>query len=161
MRLGVAAVLLAALLFTGFRSVGPLPPLGRLLDPANGVWSTARAADLPAVDSGAIPGLTNSVEVAFDDRGVPHIFARTEDDAYRALGYVMARDRLFQMELQTMAAAGRLTEWVGPRAIDIDRRTRALGLAWGAEKKFAGYDRKSAWYLAMIAYSVGVNAWMS
>jgi penicillin amidase len=161
MRLGAAALLLAALLFTGFRSVGPLPPLGRLLDPANGVWSTARTADLPAVDRGTIPGLKSSVEVVFDDRGVPHIMATSEDDAYRALGYVMARDRLFQMELQTMAAAGRLTEWVGPRAIDADRRTRALGMVWGAEKKFAAYDKNSMGYRAMIAYADGVNAWIS
>jgi penicillin amidase len=161
MKLGAAALLLAALLFTGFRSVGPLPPLGRLLDPANGVWSTARTADLPAVDRGTIPGLKSSVEVVFDDRGVPHIMATTEDDAYRALGYVMARDRLFQMELQTMAAAGRLTEWVGPRAIDADRRTRALGMVWGAERKFAAYDKNSMGYRAMTAYAAGVNAWIS
>jgi penicillin amidase len=73
----------------------------------------------------------------------------------------MARDRLFQMELQTMAAAGRLTEWVGSRAIDVDRRTRALGLPWGVEKKFAAYDHKSMGFRAMAAYADGVNAWMS
>ncbi|HUQ20486.1 MAG TPA: penicillin acylase family protein [Gemmatimonadaceae bacterium] len=158
---GIAALLLAALLFTGFRSVGPVPPLGRLLDPANGVWATARAADLPAMEQERIPGLTKPVEVVFDDRGVPHIFAATEDDAYRALGYVMARDRLFQMELQTFAAAGRLTEWVGPKAIEADRRTRAIGLPWGAERKFASYDKSSESFRAMSAYSDGVNAWIS
>jgi len=161
MRLGLAALLLCALLFTGFRSVGPLPPLGRLLDPASGVWATARAADLPAVDNGNVRGLRKPVQVLFDDRGVPHIFASSEEDAYRALGYVMARDRLFQMELQTLAAAGRLTEWVGAKALDADRRTRALGLPWGAARKFAAYDRASPGFRAMTAYSDGVNAWIA
>ncbi|MEO5580963.1 MAG: penicillin acylase family protein, partial [Gemmatimonadaceae bacterium] len=97
----------------------------------------------------------------FDDRGVPHIFASTEDDAYRALGFVVARDRLFQMEAQTRAAAGRLTEWAGPRALELDRSSRALGLVWGAERKFAAYDRESPGYRAIAAYADGVNAWIS
>ena len=161
MRASVAAALLAGLLFTGFRSVGPLPPLGRLLDPANGVWATARTADLPPVEQGTIRGLGKQVQVLFDDRGVPHIFASSEEDAFRALGYVTARDRLFQMELQTLAAAGRLTELFGPKAIEADRRTRSLGLPWGAERKYAAYDRSSPGFRAMTAYADGVNAWIS
>ncbi len=161
MRTALAAILLAALLFTWFRSVGKVPATGALLDPASGVWATARTAILPSLDQGRIPGLGKPVQVVFDDRGVPHIFASSEEDAYRALGYVMARDRLFQMELQTRAATGRLTEWVGPRALETDRRTRAIGLAWGAERKFAAYDRSSLGYRAIAAYSDGVNAWIS
>ena len=161
MRTGFAAILLALLLFTGFHSVGPLPAVGRLLDPANGVWATAKTANLPPIEQGKIPGLTAPVQVLFDDRGVPHIFAADELDAYRALGYVMARDRLFQMELQTRAATGRLTEWVGPRALETDQHTRALGLPWGAERKYAAYDRSSAGFRAISAYSEGVNAWIS
>src|SRR5688500_16713486 len=116
MRAGLAALLLAALLFVGFRPVGQLPPVGNLLDPANGVWATARTANLPPLERGTIPGLSKPVEVVFDDRGVPHVYAATEEDAYRALGFIMARDRLFQMELQTRAAEGRLTEWSGPQS---------------------------------------------
>lgn len=161
MRTGLAAILLAALLFTGFRPVGKLPAVGALLDPASGVWATARTANLPPLDQGRIPGLGKAVQVVFDDRGVPHIFAASEEDAYRALGYVMARDRLFQMELQTRAAEGRLTEWLGPRALNTDRRTRAVGLGWGAQRKFAAYDRNSPGYRAIAAYSEGVNAWIA
>ncbi len=160
MRAGIAAVVLAALLFMGFRPVGQLPAIGRLLDPANGIWATAKTANLPVTEQGRIPGLGDSVEVVFDDRGVPHIFAATEEDAYRALGYVMARDRLFQMELQTRAANGRLTEWVGSKALDADRRTRALGLEWGAERKLAAYDRSTPGFRAISAYADGVNAWI-
>src|SRR5260221_1078180 len=161
MRVGIASIILAVLLFTGFRSVGTLPPLGKLLDPANGVWATASAADLPPIESGSIPGLHEKVQVLFDDRGVPHIFAQNEEDAYRALGYVTARDRLFQMELSTLAAAGRLTEWVGPKALEPDRATRMLGLPWGVLRKFAVADHKSLGFRAMTAYADGVNAWIS
>jgi penicillin amidase len=161
MRLGFAAFLLAALLVMGFRPLGRLPAIGRLLDPANGVWATARTANLPPIEQAKVAGLGKAVQVLFDDRGVPHIFAATEADAYRALGYVMARDRLFQMELQTRAAQGRLTEWVGPRALEADRRTRSLGLGWGVERKFAAYDRSSPGFRAMSAYADGVNAWIA
>jgi penicillin amidase len=161
MRAGFAAVLLAALLFVGFRPVGQLPPVGRLLDPANGVWATARTANLPPLEQGKIRGLSKSVEVVFDDRGVPHVYAATEEDAFRALGFIMARDRLFQMELQTRAAEGRLTEWIGPRVLEVDRRTRALGLRWGAERKLAAAKRNTIGYRAMNAYADGVNAWIS
>ena len=155
------AVLLLALLYLGFRGVGALPPIGSLLDPANGVWASAAATDFPARQLAIIPGMHDSVEVVFDDRGVPHIFASNESDAWRALGYVVARDRLFQMEAQTRAATGRLTEWAGQRALESDRETRALGLAWGAERKAAAYDRSSPAWQAMQSYADGVNAWIS
>ena len=155
------AALLGILLFAGFRAIGPLPPIGPLLDPANGVWASAAATNFPALQLRQIPGMHDSVTVLFDDRGVPHIFASTEDDAWRALGFVVARDRLFQMEAQTRAASGRLTEWAGDRALEADRESRALGLAWGAERKAAAYDRSSPAWLAMQAYADGVNAYIA
>ena len=154
------AILLAALLFAGARPVGPVPPLGPLLDPANGVWASAAATEFPARQRAAIPGMKDSVTILIDDRGVPHIFASNESDAWRALGFVVARDRLFQMEAQTRAATGRLTEWAGEKALDADREARALGLAWGAEKKAAAYDRNAPAWQAMQAYADGVNAWI-
>src|SRR6185503_10840936 len=130
---------------------------GPLLDPANGVWASAAATNFPARQLRQIPGLRDSVTVLFDDRGVPHVFASTESDAWRALGFVVARDRLFQMEAQTRAASGRLTEWAGERALETDRESRALGLVWGAERKAAAYDTTSPAWQAMKAYADGVN----
>jgi len=98
--------------------------------------------------------------VVYDDRAVPHIFAATEEDAYRALGYVVARDRLFQLELQTRATAGTLTELAGPAALELDREARQLGLAWSAERKFAALDRASEGRRAVDAYAQGVNAYI-
>src|SRR5512141_2306864 len=161
MRKAVAGVVLAMLMVVGFRATGPVPPLGPFLDPANGVWAGAAATNFPAIQQVSIPGLHDSVKVLFDDRGVPHVFASTENDAYRALGYVEARDRLFQMEAQTRAAAGRLTEWAGKRLLETDRENRALGLVWGAERKNAAYDESAPGYQAFTAYADGVNAYIS
>ncbi len=156
----VGAVVLAAGLWVGARGAGPLPPLGLLLGPVNGAWAAATHANLPRQARATIPGLAGPVDVRYDDRGVPHIFATNELDAYRALGYVVARDRLFQMDLQTRAATGRLTEWVGARALSVDRQTRDLGMPWGAERKLAAMDTAGMGYRVMTAFAAGVNAYV-
>lgn len=142
------------------RPVGRLPALGTFLDPVHGIWGTARTAELPRDATANIPGMRAPVDVRYDDRGVPHIFAANEDDAYRAMGYVVARDRLFQLELQTRATAGTLTELVGPAALDQDVRARRLGLRWGAERRFRALDPESSTARAIAAYADGVNAYI-
>ena len=114
--------------------LGPLPPLGPLFDPVGGVWNVAKFAVLPPSDTAAVAGLEAEVRVVYDDRLVPHVFASNAADAHRALGYVVARDRLFQMEAQTRATAGTLSEWVGPVALAFDRETRRLGLGPAAAR---------------------------
>ncbi len=160
-RLIAAAALLGGGLVALGTPLGPLPPLGPLLDPASGVWAVARSAILPASATARLPGLDGPVSVVYDRRGVPHIFAETEADAYRAQGYVVARDRLFQLELQTRATTGRLTEWVGPLALPADRLMRSLGLAGVAERQFAQLDTTAPDHLALRAYAEGVNAWIT
>jgi penicillin amidase len=156
-----AALVLVATLWIGVRGVGPaVPPLGQLLDPVHGAWAAATHAALPRSATATIPGLRGPVDVRYDDRGVPHIFATTETDAYRALGYVVARDRLFQLDLQTHAASGRLTEWIGPRALPVDRRVRDLGLTRAAEVNLAAMDSTSMAWKAMHAFADGVNAYV-
>lgn len=155
-----ALLIFAAVLWLGARGAGPLPPIGPLLDPWRGIWAVAATADLPRSASGTVAGLADSVAVTYDDRGVPHIFAANELDAYRALGYVVARDRLFQLELQARAGAGTLTEFVGTIALPIDRETRALGLPRAAQRFLAAFDTTSDAWRAMVAYSAGVNAWI-
>ncbi len=154
----VAALALA--LFIGFRGFAPAPPVGPFLDPVHGVWAVARGSELSVRNAGHVPALGADVRVIYDDRGVPHIFATSVEDATRALGFVVARDRLFQMELATRAAAGRLTEIAGARALEVDRAQRSLGLPWAAERKLAAIDTTSAGWRLMKAYAEGVNAWI-
>src|SRR6185437_8590932 len=80
-----------------------------------------------------ITGLSAPVEILFDGNGVPRIRAANETDAATALGYVHARDRMFQMELMRRAASGRLSELVGSATLPIDKQMRVFGLARLAE----------------------------
>lgn len=139
--------------------MGVVPPLGPLLDPVHGLWRASGAA-LAREARVPLAGLDGTVDVRYDARGVPHIFASTEADAYRALGYVVARDRLFQLEVQTRAASGRLTELVGPVALPMDREQRRLGMPRAAALKFAALDRGSIARRLMGAYASGVNAYI-
>src|SRR5215218_3241044 len=66
-------------------------------------------------------GLKDSVEVYFDDYGVPHIYGSNEEDIFRALRYVHAQERLFQMELIRRVGSGRLSELFGSAMIDVDK----------------------------------------
>ena len=155
-----ALPLLAGLLYIGSRPTGSAPALGPLLDPAHGIWAMEREQVREGNESMEIASLDSAVTVRYDLRGVPHITATTELDAYRALGYVVARDRLFQLELQTRAAAGTLTELAGARVLDMDREARALGMPRAAALKFAALDSADPGRLAMHAYAEGVNAWI-
>jgi penicillin amidase len=153
-------VVLAAALWVGARPTGAIPPLGQFFDPWRGVWTLAAGARRPDSLSATIGTLTAEVRVVYDDRGVPHIFASNELDALRALGYAVAQDRLFQLELQTRAALGTLTELFGARAIEVDRDIRRLGLPWGAERKFRALEAGSDDMRALEAYADGVNAYI-
>jgi len=156
----IAAVVLIATLFVAARPVGPVPALGPLLDPARGVWSAVTTAELPDDAAASIAGLGGTTRVVYDDRAVPHIFASTVDDAYRALGYVVARDRLFQLEVQGRAGGGTLTELVGARALPVDRATRASGMPRSAEQRLAKLDSGGGVWRLMQAYVDGVNAYI-
>ncbi len=157
----ISAVVLAGAVYIGAKPLGRVPALGPFLDPAHGVWAVARTAELPRDASLRLAGLTDSVAVRYDERGAPHIFARNEDDLMRAFGFVVARDRLFQMELQTRAVAGTLSELVGASALELDREARAQGLAWGALRKWNAIPDTSANRRLVTAYADGVNAYIN
>ena len=152
--------MLSTALYAGARRIGPAPALGAFLEPAHGVWSLTRAAKPSSSASEAVAHLGRDVTVVYDDRAVPHIFATTEEDAYRALGYVVARDRLFQLHLQTIAAAGRLTELAGARALPLDREMRGLGLPKAAELRANAQSDTSEFKRFAEAYADGVNAYV-
>jgi len=113
----------------------------------------------PLEDALSLPGLSAPVEVVRDRHGIPHVFAATETDAYRALGYIHAQDRLAQMEAMRRIGAGRTAELVGGVGLSIDRTMRTFGLSRRAE---AAYDGLPADIRAAVdAYTDGVNAWLT
>ena len=144
--------------YVGVVGAGPLPPLGGLLSPAVGLWANA-VDDLPVEATSRIPSLDGTVDVRYDSRSVPHIFATTDADAMRALGYVTARDRLFQLEIQSRAGEGTLTELVGDAALPADQETRRLGMPRSAERKWRDIGESTPSGKLLLAYAEGVNAY--
>ena len=106
----------------------------------------------------SITSLQGKVSVLRDPHGVPHIFAGSRNDAYRALGFVHAQDRFFQMEFARRTAAGRLSEIVGPLGLRSDRFMRTLGIYRLAEASVATLSPDAR--AAVDAYVDGVNAWL-
>jgi len=159
----VLALLLAAALLgaLGTRLTG-LPPLGTLLDPADGLYRTARRAAYPERTRLRIPeALEAPVTVVRDARGVPHIFAQSHADATAALGYVVARDRLFQLDFIPRVASGRLAEAFGPSSVETDRFLRQTGMEEGAKKNLRRIRREGGKELQLLrAYAAGVNAYL-
>ncbi|HEV3007929.1 MAG TPA: penicillin acylase family protein [Burkholderiales bacterium] len=106
-----------------------------------------------------LAGLGAAVEVLRDRHGIPHIYAASLDDAYFALGFVHAQDRLWQMEMNRRIGSGRLAEVLGPAALDADRFMRTLGLRRVAEANLQRYDAETRRLLD--AYAAGVNAFLA
>ena len=114
---------------------------------------------LPMLDGeAALNALGARVEVLRDGEGIPHVYAKSERDAWMALGFLHAQDRLWQMEFQRRLAAGRLAEALGERAFDIDKVTRTLGIRRTAEAIVATLDASTR--DALEAYAQGVNAFL-
>ncbi len=101
--------------------------------------------------------LGNKVTVRYDERGVPHISAQNEADLYRALGYLHAQDRLFQLEMVRRLANGELAEVLGPKLLEVDKLFRTLGLREHAKKVVAAMDRSTPANQALLNYLDGIN----
>ncbi|HRI87324.1 MAG TPA: penicillin acylase family protein, partial [Candidatus Hydrogenedentes bacterium] len=105
-----------------------------------------------------LEGLSGNVEVRYDEYGVPHIFADKWLDAVRALGYIHATDRLFQMDVTRRTASGTLSEILGEGALEGDIRVRQLGLRRTCEAFWEQGNYPDALRDDLEAYCAGVNA---
>ncbi len=104
-----------------------------------------------------VAAVRTPVEIAFDAKGIPQIWARTDGDAFFAIGWLHASDRLFQMELVRRLARGELSEVFGAVAIDVDERQRRIGFARRANAN----ELTPAARAALQRYVDGVNAWVA
>jgi penicillin amidase len=105
----------------------------------------------------SLKGLQAPVTVRYDERGVPHIRAANQDDLYRALGYVHAQDRLFQMEILRRLARGELAEVLGPKLINTDKLFRSLRIREHADAYVSRQDQNTPAWKALQAYLDGIN----
>lgn len=106
-----------------------------------------------------LPGIESSVEIVHDSNGIPHIIAGSTGDAYRALGFIHARDRLFQMDFMRRLGAGRLSEVTGRPTLQLDKTMRTLGLYRLATETVRRMPPNAQ--AALEAYAAGVNAFLA
>lgn len=156
----IACLIALTMSITLNTKVGDVPPLGKFMDPFRGFWKNAESTKFETERELDIEGLRGSVEVKFDAQMVPHIFADNDYDLYFAQGYITAKDRLWQMDFQTRFASGRLAEVVGPKAIELDRYQRRMGMAYGAENMLRVMMKDPEIKEVMEAYAAGINAYI-
>lgn len=137
-----------------------LPPLGHFFNPFSGFWQNAESFKGLGAKDAQIPGLQGPVEVVYDDLLVPHIFAQSGEDAAMVQGYVTAANRLWQMDITTRKAAGRLSEVLGERTLGIDRLSRRRGMMFAAENALLGWKKSPETMRLLTAYTAGVNAYV-
>jgi penicillin amidase len=118
-------------------------------------------AEEPIRTQKSLGGLKGSVEIVVDTYGVPHIYAESEDDAMFALGYLHARDRLWQMDFNRRAAQGRLSEIMGLDTLEHDTFVRTIGLNRLARKTAARVKEHAGLHSALTAYAWGINSYMA
>jgi penicillin G amidase len=153
----VSAAVLALLAF----GYGPVPALGRALDPGHGAWTSAAGAQPVHSATLSLPGLAHPVTVAFTSHGVASIRAAGDDDAFLALGYLHARFRLTEMDLERRLGEGRVAQLAGPAGVSSDKFELRLGLLRTAQAEWAATPRTSPAGQALIAYSRGVNDYLA
>ncbi|MCF8278003.1 MAG: penicillin acylase family protein [Flavobacteriales bacterium] len=152
----------AAVIYLGDHAIGSFPPLAKFIDPYHGFWQNAEYSEGSENEARLqFDELHSPVQVVMDDRGVPHLFAENDHDLYFVQGYVTARDRLWQMEFQTHAAAGRLSELVGEKALEFDLEQRRIGMTWAAENALELIKKDSASWQALNTYADGVNHYIA
>lgn len=153
----VIPILLAYVLNTKF---GDTPPILKFLNPFTGFWQNAEGNKIASKQKIVLKGAKDQIDILFDDRMIPHVFAQNDHDVYYAQGYVTAMHRLWQMDFQTRFAAGRLCEVVGKKAIEVDRYQRRMGMVYGAENSLAGMMEDPRAKEMILAYTEGINAYI-
>ena len=159
----ISTVITVALVFALNKSWGPIPAIGKFLSPQQGFWQNAESINGNRDETLVFKNLKGKVSVHLDDRLVPHVFAQHNEDAYFVQGYLHAKYRLFQMELQTFAAAGRISEHLGndQRFINFDREQRRSGMVYGAENALKAFEADPVSKKVCDAYTAGVNAYIN
>lgn len=138
-----------------------LPPLGKLVNPYTGFWQNAEVVPSGEDRELVLQGLEKEVEIVFDERMTPHIFAQNIQDAAFAQGYVTAMHRLWQMDISVRSISGRLSEVLGEQTLEHDRRQRRLGFVQAGKNALKGWQRNPEEFAMLKAYAKGVNAYLA
>ncbi len=137
------------------------PSFAKFLNPFGGFWLNGEATKPNEEITIKTELLQDKVEILLDERLVPHIFAKNEQDLYFAQGYITAKYRLWQMEFQTHAAAGRLAEIIGEPVLDFDRYQYRIGMRKAAQLALEEMHKDPITKQSLEAYTNGVNAYIT
>lgn len=158
-KLFISLVLTIGIFYGLNTKFGSIPPIGKFLDPSGGIWQNENSSS-----SGTqvlnLEGLQAPVNVYYDEYLIPHVFAQNDRDLYRAQGYITAQHRLWQLEFQTHASAGRLSEVVGDAALEFDRGQRRKGMVFGAENALKAMEGIPDLVENLEAYRDGINSYL-
>lgn len=153
-------MLLTIAVFYGLNTkFGDIPPIGKFLNPSEGIWQNDHNESITGKVQ--IDGLSDQVTIHYDEHLIPHLFAKNDGDLYKAQGYITAKHRLWQMEFQTFAAAGRLSEIIGKKALDYDRQERRRGMGFGADNAVEKMKEDPETMHYVEAYRDGVNSYIN
>lgn len=161
-KVGLALALTISLVYflnTSHNFGSPIPPLGKFLSPFQGFWQNAQTSSQDS-ESLSIPFIKDKVTIVYDSALIPHIYANNDEDLFRAQGFITAKNRLWQMEFQTHAAAGRISEIIGKVALDFDRTQRRLGMGYAAEVSVKSMESNPIAKKMVDSYTEGVNAYI-
>lgn len=158
-KLIVSLVLTIGIFYALNTKLGSVPPIGKFLNPYSGVWQNE--TDETTNGEIQILDLKEEVTVHYDEQLIPHVFAKNDLDLYRAQGYLTAKHRLWQMEFQTYASAGRLSEIIGEAALNYDRQERRRGMGFGAEQTVKKMSQDQETMAIVEAYAAGVNSYIN
>lgn len=161
----VSLIATAGLLFLLARPAGKVTFCpASFFSPFEGFWQNAIPVSAPVNTQISGLSLASPASVVIDDFNIPHVFANTKEDMAKIQGYLTAKDRLWQMEFQTHAAAGRLTEIVGrgpeDAVLKMDIENRKKGIPFAAEKALKMMTENPETATIIKAYTEGVNHWI-
>src|ERR1700722_15503715 len=160
----ISLILTVGLVYCLNRPWGQTPVMGRFLSPQHGFWQNAEPTDQDFDGQIKLPGLKGKGDVYFDENLIPHVFAASRADACYIQGYLHARFRLWQMEFQTFAASGRISERLGPGTdngfVKYDRGMRRLGMVTAAQRALEAVEEDPEQKADCDAYTAGVNAYI-
>lgn len=162
--LAIGLLISYILVFNNSHTLSPklsIPALGKFFHPWSGFWQNATPIEQNnVIDKTTIPSLQDQVTILYDERQVPHIYAKNDLDAYRVQGYLLASQRLWQMDIAVRSISGRLSEVFGLKAIEVDKLRRRQGFRYTAERDWELWKKDSAALNIFESFSEGINAYI-
>ena len=157
----VLLVMTTVLVYLLDHPLGSLPAIGSLIDPVNGCWANAEGVHKDFSGDYKFPGIQQETTVWYDSLMIPHIHAANEHDLYFLEGYIHATFRLWQMDMETRAAAGRVSEVIGEKGLKFDRKQRYKGMGYAAENSLRAMEADPRTKQMMDAYTEGINTYIA